>query len=47
MIIIVSTPLRIAASYFIACAMGAVLYCQWLSARDPICPDPAEANPDH
>ena len=45
MIIIVSTPLRVAASYALAFAAGAVLTRQWRIGRNPIGPNPAESTP--
>lgn len=45
MIIIVSTPLRIAASYALAFAAGAVVTCRWRSGRNPIRLKPAESMP--
>lgn len=45
MIIIVSTPLRIAASYALALAAGAVLTCRWRIGRNPIRSNPAVSAP--
>jgi len=45
MIIIVSTPLRIAASYVLAFAAGAVLTCRWRIGRNPIRSPSAESTP--
>ena len=47
MIIIVSTPLQIAASYVLAFAAGAVLTRQWRVGRNPNRPNSAEAKPSH
>lgn len=45
MIIIVSTPLRIAASYALAFAAGAVFTCRWRIGRNPIRSKPADSTP--
>lgn len=45
MIIIVSTPLRIAASYALAFAAGAVLTRPWRIGRNPIRPTPDKPTP--
>lgn len=44
MIIIVSTPLRIAASYAFAFAAGAALTCGWRIGRNHIRSNPAECT---
>lgn len=45
MLIIVSTPLRIVASYALAFAAGAVLSCRWRIGRNHIRSNPAEYTP--
>lgn len=42
MIIIVSTPLRLVASYALVFAAGAVFTYQWRTGRNPIDSNPAE-----
>ena len=46
MIIIVSTPLRIAASYALAFAVGAVFTYQLRIGRNPIRSIPSESTPN-
>lgn len=45
MIIIVSTPLRIAVSYALALAAGTALAYRWRIGRNPIRSSPAESAP--
>lgn len=45
MIVIVSTPVRIAASYALAFVAGAVFTCRWRIGRNPIRSNPAESTP--